>query len=100
MAFNLNISNPVDRIAAEEAVFGRKLEDVEYLELEGNLMEFCDINVAFNEPWSKAQDKGSNNGKSSIRILILQCLHPPKRDWDGSSLAGGQSSRCFGIQCD
>ena len=68
MPFKLNFSNPADRIAAEQAVFGRQLENVEYLELTGNMLEFCDINVAFNEAWSKAHNKGWNNGCSAIRI--------------------------------
>lgn len=68
MAFKISFANPADRTASEQAVFGRQLENMEYLELAGNVFEFCALIVAFNEPWSKADRKGWNNGNSTIRI--------------------------------
>jgi hypothetical protein len=55
---------PHERAAAELAVFGHALENAEYAELGGNLLEDAETQVWYNQPWSVV------NGISRIRTRI------------------------------
>ena len=52
MAVNFTFhGQPQDRAAAENAVFGHALEDAEYGDLGGNLLQDADIQVWYNQSW-------------------------------------------------
>jgi hypothetical protein len=51
MPLTVDIENPADRAAAEQAVFGHPITDLEYADMAGDLLGDAEVHVRYNEPW-------------------------------------------------